>query len=191
MFWNRNKIEVVPAMGDIEYEEMREKHKSIVNKKTVAAAATTLPLIAGIPFFYETLTTEPQSDLGLNDNTVISHDFTAFQASLNNLYETSTIPVNTIPVTGESGVAEKTAEVLASLQFDLFTAMAEPIIQLLITISFPIASVIFVGSLFLLMFGMKEKALTMAMNTGIAYVLIQFSPLFLEMLKVINLAMQQ
>ncbi|MEA0565693.1 hypothetical protein [Lysinibacillus irui] len=91
----------------------------------------------------------------------------------------STIPVNTIAEpTGI--IAEKSLEILA-------TAL-DPLVQILVAISFPIASVIMVGGCFFFMLGNSERAWNTIMNAGLGYVLIQMSPLFLEILRTIGKA---
>ncbi|HBT72904.1 MAG TPA: hypothetical protein DEB37_11830 [Lysinibacillus sp.] len=89
----------------------------------------------------------------------------------------STIPINTFPQ--QTGIiADKSLEILA-------TAL-DPVVQILVAISFPIASVIMVGACFFFMLGNSEKAWSMIMNAGLGYVLINLSPLFLQILKQIG-----
>ncbi|MDM5245779.1 hypothetical protein [Lysinibacillus sp. G4S2] len=89
----------------------------------------------------------------------------------------STTPVNAIAQpTGM--IADKSLEILA-------TAL-DPVVQILVAISFPIASVIMVGGCFFFMLGNSEKAWSMIMNAGLGYVLIQMSPLFLEIIRTIG-----
>jgi len=56
-------------------------------------------------------------------------------------------------------------------------------VQIMVAISFPIASVIMIGACFFFMFGNSERAWNMIMNAGLGYVLIQLSPLFLDILR--------
>lgn len=77
-------------------------------------------------------------------------------------------------------IADKTLETLATI-FD-------PFIQIIVGISFPVASLVMAIGFFIMMFGMKEKALTMIMNAGIGYVLVQMLPLFNEILRTIGSA---
>ncbi|MDM5350251.1 hypothetical protein QUF65_05075 [Lysinibacillus sphaericus] len=91
----------------------------------------------------------------------------------------STIPVNTIPQ--HTGIiADKSLEILA-------TAL-DSVIQILVAISFPIASVVMVGACFFFMLGNSEKAWSIIMNAGSGYILIQMSLLFLEILRTIGKA---
>ena len=91
----------------------------------------------------------------------------------------SAVPLNAIAQpTGI--IADKSLEMLATI--------LDPVIQVMVSISFPIASVIMIGACFFFMFGNNEKAWSMIMNAGLGYVLIQMSPLFLEILKAIGKA---
>ncbi|WP_050613321.1 TrbC/VirB2 family protein [Bacillus testis] len=62
----------------------------------------------------------------------------------------------------------------------------DPIVDVLVALSFPVASVIIVGALFFFMFGNAEKAWSTIQNAGLGYVLIQVSPLILNVLKQIG-----
>ena len=78
-------------------------------------------------------------------------------------------------------IADKTLETLA--------AIFDPFIEIIVAISFPVASLIVAIGFFIMMFGMKEKALSMIMNAGIGYVLVQMLPLFNTILRTIGEAM--
>ncbi len=62
----------------------------------------------------------------------------------------------------------------------------DPFIEILVTVSFPVASLIMTFAFFIMMFGMKEKALSMIMNAGLGYVLVQMLPLFNQILRSIG-----
>jgi len=70
----------------------------------------------------------------------------------------------------------------------MLTTILDPLIQVMIAISFPVASVIMIGACFFFMFNNSEKAWSMIMKAGLGYVLIQMSPLFLEILRTIGRA---
>jgi nitrate reductase NapE component len=59
----------------------------------------------------------------------------------------------------------------------------DPVVDILVALSFPIASVVIVGSCFLFMFGNSEKAWTGIQNAGLGYVLVQVSPIIMDVLK--------
>lgn len=80
-----------------------------------------------------------------------------------------------VPVTAKEWMGEQTLSTLAHV--------LDPVIDILVALSFPIASVVIVGACFLFMFGNAEKAWTAIQNAGLGYVLIQVSPLILDVLK--------
>ncbi|WP_433957016.1 hypothetical protein [Cytobacillus horneckiae] len=80
-----------------------------------------------------------------------------------------------VPATAKEWMGEQTLSALAHA--------LDPVIDILIALSFPIASVVIVGACFFFMFGNAEKAWGMIQNAGLGYVLIQVSPLILNVLK--------
>jgi nitrate reductase NapE component len=90
---------------------------------------------------------------------------------------TASVPVAPIAV-------EVTAKEWAGEQLLSTLAHAlDPVVDILVALSFPIASVVIVGSCFLFMFGNSERAWSGIQNAGLGYVLIQVSPLILDVLK--------
>lgn len=93
-------------------------------------------------------------------------------------FASTTVPISTpiaVPVTAKEWMGEQTLSTLAHV--------LDPVVDILVALSFPIASVIIVGACFLFMFSNAEKAWTMIQNAGLGYVLIQVSPLILDVLK--------
>lgn len=96
---------------------------------------------------------------------------------------TNTVPA-VAPIVVEAGAKAWMGEqALSTLAHAL-----DPVIDILVALSFPIASVVIVGSCFLFMFGNSEKAWTGIQNAGLGYVLIQVSPLILDVLKQVGSA---
>jgi hypothetical protein len=92
---------------------------------------------------------------------------------------TNAVPATIAPLAVEVGAKQWAGETaLSTLAHAL-----DPVIDILVALSFPIASVVIVGSCFLFMFGNSEKAWTGIQNAGLGYVLIQVSPVILEVLK--------
>ena len=77
---------------------------------------------------------------------------------------------------------------IAEGSINMLTTVLDPLIQILVAISFPIASVIMVGACFFFMLGNSEKAWQSIFNAGLGYVLIQMSPLFLDIFREIGKA---
>ncbi|MBS4172149.1 hypothetical protein [Bacillus sp. FJAT-49736] len=80
-----------------------------------------------------------------------------------------------VPTGAKEWMSEQTLSALAHV--------LDPLVDIMVSLSFPIASVIIVGSCFFFMFNKSEKAWEMMMKAGLGYVLIQVSPLILNVLK--------
>lgn len=80
-----------------------------------------------------------------------------------------------VPTGAKEWMSEQTLSALAHV--------LDPLVDIMVALSFPIASVIIVGSCFFFMFNKSEKAWEMIMKAGLGYVLIQVSPLILNVLK--------
>lgn len=85
---------------------------------------------------------------------------------------------NAVPVGATEWMGEKTLQTLAHA--------LDPLVDVLVALSFPVASVIIVGGCFFFMLGNSEKAWSTIQNAGLGYVLIQLSPLILNVLKQIG-----
>ena len=58
----------------------------------------------------------------------------------------------------------------------------DPLIELMISLSYPIAGVMITGASLLIMIGQKDKGYSLIQTAGIGYILVQLSPLFLKLL---------
>jgi len=85
---------------------------------------------------------------------------------------------NAVPVGATEWMGEKALQTLAHA--------LDPLVDVLVALSFPVASVIIVGGCFFFMLGNSEKAWSTIQNAGLGYVLIQISPLILNVLKQIG-----
>lgn len=174
MFKKRIKTEVVPVNEYTDYSDRLEGDEKYATLRQVAIAAS-VPAITAVGtglFIFDKFQT-------VYSSTNIPVDVPIQQQVLEPVMAQmpSTIPVTTIPQ--QTGIiADKSLEILA-------TAL-DPVVQILVAISFPIASVIMVGACFFFMLGNSKKAWSMIMNAGLGYVLINLSPLFLQILKQIG-----
>lgn len=101
---------------------------------------------------------------------------TTFLATANNgLAAPIAVPATAVEATAKEWMGEQTLSALAHV--------LDPVVDVLVALSFPVASVIIVGACFLFMFSNAEKAWSMIQNAGLGYVLIQVSPLILDVLK--------
>ncbi len=80
-----------------------------------------------------------------------------------------------IPVGASEWMSEKALETLAHA--------LDPLVDLMVALSFPVASVIIIGGCFFFMLGKSERAWSTIQNAGLGYVLIQIMPLLLNVLK--------
>ena len=175
MFFKKNRIEVVNPMDDMEYENERMKYKSVT--RTELIVASTIPVAAAVGFgVYQMNQTHK-----LASATVISEPVNVM-AQVQDVPDLSTVTetltpllVNTIP---------QTQGVLADASLSAIATILDPIIQLLVAVSFPIASVIVICAFFLIMIGNQERAFDMIMKAGLGYILIQLSPMLLGILKI-------
>jgi hypothetical protein len=75
-----------------------------------------------------------------------------------------------VPATAKEWMGEQTLSALAHA--------LDPVVDILVALSFPVASVIIVGACFFFMLGNSEKAWSTIQNAGLGYVLIQVSHSF-------------
>ncbi|KON86624.1 hypothetical protein AF332_07205 [Sporosarcina globispora] len=83
--------------------------------------------------------------------------------------------LDAVPVTAKEWMGEQTLSALAHV--------LDPVVDILVALSFPVASVIIVGACFFFMLGNSERAWSTITNASLGYVLIQVSPLILNVLK--------
>lgn len=170
MFKRKNNIEVVPESEYTDFSSrLKAKGNQYASKKYMVGAAfipavTSFGLIAHRLTESTTTTSIPVSAPVIEPVNVIA--------------QAPTLPINitsTPEIIPTGFIADSSLEMLANV--------LDPVVQILVAISFPIASVIMIGACFFFMFGNSEKAWGMIMNAGLGYVLIQLSPLFLEILR--------
>ncbi|MEQ6355891.1 hypothetical protein ABNX05_14775 [Lysinibacillus sp. M3] len=175
MFKKRFKTEVVPVNEYTDFSDRFEGDEKYATLRHVAIAAS-VPVITavGTGLFMFNKFHSAISSLNIPVDAPVQHVLAPAMAQI-----PSAVPLNAIAQpTGI--IADKSLEMLATI--------LDPVIQVMVSISFPIASVIMIGACFFFMFGNNEKAWSMIMNAGLGYVLIQMSPLFLDILRTIGKA---
>ncbi|MEA1855565.1 hypothetical protein U9M49_21110 [Cytobacillus sp. OWB-43] len=85
-----------------------------------------------------------------------------------------------IPVGTTEYLGEKSLEILAHA--------LDPLVDLMVALSFPISSVVVIGSCFFFMLGKSDRAWTGIQNGALGYVLIQIMPMLLKVLKEVGSA---
>lgn len=167
MFFKRNKVEVVPESEYTNYGEQFATKKHLALAMCVPTA-TSIGLVA-----WNSLQRIAESPVR---EVVSTTSGIANQTTLN------AIPVNAF--------TDKGGELAGEMALSTFATIMDPILDILVALSLPVASVILVGSLFMIMLGQKEKAYGLMMNAGLGYVLIQMSPLLLKILEASGNAVQ-
>jgi hypothetical protein len=140
--------------GDYKVKQ-KERRNNIVKKSVKVATAAMVPIATGGAI----------GTIGLALATTSAFASTSI---------TAMAPV-AVEASAKEWMGEQTLSALAHV--------LDPVVDVLVALSFPIASVIIVGACFMFMFSNAEKAWTMIQNAGLGYVLIQVSPLILNVLK--------
>ena len=170
MFRRKHKIEVVPESEYTDFSH-RVPGDAYATRKTVALAAI-VPTAASIGLLAHRIT---EGSAGAEQVITASAPVIEQAPVLFTPQYASLQMANTPEVIPTGYIADTSLEMLANV--------LDPVVQILVAISFPIASVIMIGACFFFMFGNSEKAWSMIMNAGLGYVLIQLSPLFLDILR--------
>ncbi|MEK4025485.1 hypothetical protein [Sporosarcina sp. FSL W7-1283] len=178
MFKKKRDIEIV---SELEMEHIDEKYRKRESILMGVGIATTASLVTYAISSYSKANNVPESTAGMSPiiETTIE--------PLNVLSTTSTFDPSMIPVSLSSTDTIQTG-VIADTSLNMLATVLDPVIQILVAISFPIASVIMLGACFLFMIGNSEKAWSTIFNAGLGYVLIQMSPLFLNILREVGKA---
>lgn len=134
-------------------EKKKQKRKKAIKNTTRIASSAIIPIVTG----------GAVGTLGLVKVAFASNAAVPVSA------------VEVVPAGAKEWMGEQTLSTLAHV--------LDPVVDILVALSFPIASVVIVGACFLFMFGNSEKAWTAIQNAGLGYVLIQVSPLILDVLK--------
>ncbi|OMC83622.1 hypothetical protein BK128_18100 [Viridibacillus sp. FSL H7-0596] len=172
-FKKKNNIEVVPESDYTDFSERLEQYASV---KTVAIASI-IPTAASVGLVaHRLLASEPSSTIPVSAPVV--PDATTIEPVINSVVSST----DTIPT-----LAQPTG-IIADKSLDMLANVLDPLVQIMVAVSFPVASVIMIGACFFFMFGNSEKAWSMIMNAGLGYVLIQLSPLFLNILREVGSA---
>lgn len=174
MLFKRNKIEIVPESAYTDFSH-RDRNDAYATNKTIIGAAL-IPTTAAIGLsLYSFNTPDTYSTTTIPVTAPVT---TPVIEPVNVITQAPTLPVNitSTPEMIPTGfIADSSLTMLANV--------LDPLVQIMVAISFPIASVIMIGGCFFFMIGNSEKAWQTIMNAGLGYVLIQLSPLFLAILK--------
>lgn len=88
-----------------------------------------------------------------------------------------------VHVSAAESLTASATQVVAGTTLQVLAHALDPLTQILVAISLPVASVVMIGGCFFFMFGQSEKAWSTIQNAGLGYILIQLSPLFIKVLE--------
>lgn len=171
--------EVIPAARFNENLEESTRKEAYASKKTIAIAAL-IPVAVSLPLIYKRMTESYSTTTIPVSSTVTSPIVTPPLSTPT--HEAFNSMATAIP-TGQPEVLAQPVGVIADTSLEMLATILDPLVQIMVAISFPIASVIMVGSCFFFMFGDSDKAWSGIMKAGLGYVIIQMSPLFLQILR--------
>ncbi|HZG16986.1 MAG TPA: hypothetical protein VE710_18500 [Candidatus Bathyarchaeia archaeon] len=80
------------------------------------------------------------------------------------------------------------SHLIAGTTLQVLSHALDPIVQILVAVSLPVASIVMIGGCFFFMFGNSEKAWSTIQNAGLGYILVQLSPLFIKVLEQVGKA---
>ena len=161
----------------IQVTDLRE----YATKKTIITAAA-VPIIASLPLAFMSLKeTFSTTTIPVTSYVEPSAALSATEPAMNILTQsTALLPPNITEVPMPEIVP---VGFVADTSLEMLANVLDPLIQIMVAISFPIASVIMIGGAFFFMLGNSEKAWQTIFNAGLGYVVIQMSPLFLQILR--------
>jgi hypothetical protein len=90
---------------------------------------------------------------------------------------------------GPQEAAPEVVEVVAQSTKDSIVRAFDPLLELMIELSLPIAGLMITGGCLLILIGMKERGYSLIFNSSLGYCLVQLSPLFLSLLEEIGKAL--
>lgn len=164
--FKKNKVRVVPVH---EYTDFSEREIKYATRKDVAVMGA-IPTVGAVGLFgYNKASASEQL-------TTVSYQVVKPVPDSPPVLPQPDVMLEGAVQTGY--IADKSLEMLATI--------LDPLIDIMVAISFPIASVIMVGGCFFFMLGNSEKAWSMIMNASLGYCLISLSPLFLDILRMLG-----
>jgi len=175
--FKKNKVRVVPVE---EYTDFSERETKYATRKDVAIMSA-IPTIGAVGLFgYNKLnTTNVVTNHAAEQLTTVSYQV---------VKPVPDVPPTTLPQPQPDAMLEGAVQTgyIADKSLEMLANILDPLIDIMVAISFPIASVIMVGGCFFFMLGNSEKAWSMIMNASLGYVLISLSPLFLDILRTLG-----
>jgi len=183
MFGNKYKRVVVPESEYTDFSDRLEIDKSEYATKETYIAATLVPIAGALG--YKAFFSNPTPSTIPNPTPIPQIPEVSIPVSAPQIIEPVMTPISQIsqtPITyGDPNMIPTGYVADASLA--MLANILDPIVDIMVALSFPICSVIILAYCFVLMLGKDEKALGGMMKAALAYCLIQISPLLLEILR--------
>jgi hypothetical protein len=167
LFNRKNKIEV------IETDSVGEK--VYATKRTVVIASLIPLAVAATPILINQFKRESYTPTNIPVSTPSVVSTIPPPVQIPSMPVTQTI--EQVPV-----IAQNTG-VIADTSLEMLANVLDPLVNLMVAISFPIASVIMIGGCFFFMLGNSEKAWSTIFNASLGYIVIRLSPMFLDILR--------
>lgn len=182
MFKNKNKRVVVPESEYTDFSDRLETDKSEYATKETYIAAALVPIAGALGYkaFFSNPIPTPITPISTPQIPEVSIPVSAPQ-----IIEPVTTPISQLTQTpisyGDPNMIPTGYVADASLA--MLANVLDPIVDIMVALSFPICSVIVLAYCFVLMIGKSDKALSGMVKAALAYCLIQISPLLLEILR--------
>lgn len=182
MFRRRNQIEVVPESDYTDFSHRFEESNAVTGRSNatketyIAAALVPITGALGYKAFFSNPTPSATPTPTIPEVIPVSAQPQIIEPVMTPISQLAQTPIsysdpNMIPVNA-----------IGDASLDILTTILDPIIDILVALSFPVCSVMIVGSLFFLMFGKDDRAMSGIMKAALGYCLIQLSPLLLNIL---------
>lgn len=181
MFKRNPQVEVVPESDYTDFSDRYEK-KGPSNGILITAATAATASLATMAVTKYTNPTTIAPPIPLPNEPATSHLSPVFSGNL----------VGTPDYMIPSGIAGTPDMIPTGLIGDKATAafatIFDPLVDLVVAISLPLASVVVAAAGLLLILGKDDKALSMIIKAGLGYVAVQLLPLFISILKTMGKA---
>lgn len=172
MFKRKDKIEVLRESDYTDFSD-RVPGDAYATRKDLALATLT-PVVLGAPIIAYNIMNTPDT-------------YTAASIPVSSPVNVlATPPPTTLPIDITATPEMIPTGFIADSSLEMLATVLDPLVQILTAISFPIASVIMIGGSFFFMLGNSEKAWSTIFNAALGYIIIQMSPLFLEILRTVG-----
>lgn len=168
MFKRTNKIEVVPESQYTDFSERVPGDAYATNRTVLMASA--IPAVVSVGLLAHRLA---QPSIAATMPVTASAP----------VVEATPIMPTGVPLDSLSTPEMIPTGFIADSSLEMLATVLDPLVQIMVAVSFPIASVIMIGGAFFFMLGNSEKAWQTIFNAGLGYVIIQMSPLFLDILR--------